>query len=110
MASGITDVLAVECSLAQTRSIAELTCGDFEPIDCEVVIPVNMMMTMSAEKSIEAQVERFRKEQAQMANVETPVSRVTDARKLIVRPATESGHRTRTRTETAGTACRASWE
>jgi len=44
--------------------IAELTCGDCEPIDCEVVVPVNMMMTMSAEEAIEARVEQFRKENA----------------------------------------------
>ena len=46
------------------NGIAELTCGDCEPIDCEVVIPVNMMMTMSAESAIEARVEQFRKENA----------------------------------------------
>jgi hypothetical protein len=54
------------------NGIAELTCGDLEPIDCEVVIPVNMMMTMSAEEAIEAQVEQFRKEQAQVALAEPP--------------------------------------
>jgi hypothetical protein len=46
------------------NGIAELTCGRLEPIDCEVVIPVNMMMTVSADKAIEDQVERFRKEQS----------------------------------------------
>jgi hypothetical protein len=46
------------------NGIAELTCGDCEPIDCEIVIPVNMMMNMSAEKAIEARVEQFRKENA----------------------------------------------
>lgn len=46
------------------NGIAELTCGNCEPIDCEVVIPVNMMMTMSAEKAIEARVEQFRKDNA----------------------------------------------
>ena len=46
------------------NGIAELTCGDCEPIDCEVVIPVNMMMTTSAENAIEARVEQFRKENA----------------------------------------------
>ena len=34
------------------NGIAELTCGPCEPIDCEVVIPVNMMMTMSPEQAI----------------------------------------------------------
>jgi hypothetical protein len=46
------------------NGIAELTCGGLEPIDCEVVIPVNMMMKVSADKAIEDQVERFRKEQS----------------------------------------------
>jgi len=40
---------------------AELTCGDTEPIDCEVVIPVNMMMTASPDQAIAEAVERFRK-------------------------------------------------
>jgi hypothetical protein len=35
-----------------SNGIAELTCGDIEPIDCEVVIPVNMMMTVSADQTI----------------------------------------------------------
>ena len=47
-----------------SNGIAELTCEDIEPIDCEVVIPTNMMMTMSSDKAIEAMVERFRKEAA----------------------------------------------
>ena len=46
------------------NGIAELACGDSEPIDCEVVIPVNMMMTTSAEQAIADAVERFRKENA----------------------------------------------
>jgi hypothetical protein len=46
------------------NGVVELTCGDCEPIDCEIVIPVNMMMTTSAEKAIEARVEQFRKENA----------------------------------------------
>lgn len=45
-----------------SNGIAELTCEDNEPIDCEVVIPVNMMMSMSAEQAIAEAVERFRKE------------------------------------------------
>lgn len=45
-----------------SNGIAELTCEDNEPIDCEVVIPVNMMMTMSAEQAIAEAVGRFRKE------------------------------------------------
>ena len=44
------------------NGIAELTCEDIEPIDCEVVIPVNMMMTMSADQAITEMVERFKKE------------------------------------------------
>ncbi|MEC5397011.1 methylamine utilization protein MauJ [Uliginosibacterium sp. H1] len=55
------------------NGIAELTCGDFEPIDCEVVIPLNMMMTMSAEEAIEARVEQFRKEQIQVESAESAV-------------------------------------
>lgn len=47
-----------------SNGVAELTCGDIEPIDCEVVIPTNMMMTMSTDKAIEAMVEQFRKENA----------------------------------------------
>lgn len=46
------------------NGIAELTCADIEPIDCEVVIPVNMRMTMSPEQAIAEEVERFKKEQA----------------------------------------------
>ena len=46
------------------NGIAELTCGDCEPIDCEVVIPVNMYLATSPEKAIEAWVEQFQKEQA----------------------------------------------
>ena len=44
------------------NGIAELTCEDREPVECEVVIPVNMMMTMSADEAIAATVERFRQE------------------------------------------------
>lgn len=50
-----------------SNGIAELTCGDLEPIDCQVVIPVNMIMTMSAEEAIEAQMEQFRQEQASVS-------------------------------------------
>ena len=46
------------------NGIAELTCGDIEPIDCEVVIPVNMMMTASPDQAIAEAVERVRKENA----------------------------------------------
>jgi hypothetical protein len=46
------------------NGIAELRCRDLELIDCEVVIPVNMMMTKSADKAVEEAVERFRKEQS----------------------------------------------
>jgi len=47
-----------------SNGIAELTCEDTEPIDCEVVIPVNMMMTTSADQAIADTVERFKKETA----------------------------------------------
>lgn len=53
------------------NGIAELTCGDCEPVDCEVVIPVNMYMPMSPEKAIEERVEQFRREQA-AANADMP--------------------------------------
>jgi hypothetical protein len=46
------------------NGIAELTCLDIEPVDCEIVIPVNMMMTMSAEQAIAGAVERFKKQKA----------------------------------------------
>lgn len=44
------------------NGIAELTYGEYEPIDCDVVIPLNMMMTMPIDDAIEAQVEKFRKD------------------------------------------------
>jgi hypothetical protein len=46
------------------NGIAELTCGDLESVDYEVVIPVNMMMTVSADKAVQEAVGRFRKEQS----------------------------------------------
>jgi hypothetical protein len=46
------------------NGIAELICEDSEPIDCEVVIPVNMMMTKSSDEAIADEVERFRMENA----------------------------------------------
>ncbi|RTE90756.1 hypothetical protein D6B98_22140 [Bradyrhizobium sp. LVM 105] len=46
------------------NGIAELTCDAIEPIDCEVVIPVNMMMTMSPDEAIADTVERFKSERA----------------------------------------------
>lgn len=45
------------------NGIAELTCGDIEPIDCEVVIPVNIIPPNSDEAIAEA-VQRFRNENA----------------------------------------------
>jgi hypothetical protein len=48
-----------------SNGIAELTCQNREPIDCEVVIPVNMMMTKSADEAIADAVDRFRKENAE---------------------------------------------
>jgi Methylamine utilization protein MauJ len=47
------------------NGIAELTCEDREPVDCEVVIPVNIMMTKSVDEAIADDVERFRKENAE---------------------------------------------
>jgi hypothetical protein len=47
-----------------SNGTTELMCEDSEPIDCEVVIPVNMMMTVSADQAISDEVERFRKEYA----------------------------------------------
>ena len=46
------------------NGILELTCGETEPIDCEVVLPVNLMMTVPADQAIAETVERFRKEKA----------------------------------------------
>ena len=44
------------------NGIAELTIEGREPIDCEVVIPTNMYMEVSAEQAITDAVEKFRKE------------------------------------------------
>lgn len=64
------DVLAYSTFFYNVFSnrIAELKYEDTEPIDCEVVIPVNMMMTMTPEQAIAEQVERFKKHRA--ANAE----------------------------------------
>lgn len=51
------------------NGIAELILLEYEPIDCEVVIPVNMMLNMSVEEAIESQVEQFRKESTDLAEV-----------------------------------------
>jgi hypothetical protein len=48
-----------------SNGIAELTIAGHEPIDCEIVIPTNMYMTVSAEQAIEDAVERFREENTQ---------------------------------------------
>lgn len=45
-----------------SNGIAELTIKDREPIDCEIVIPNNMFMNVSAEQAIADTVQRFRKE------------------------------------------------
>jgi hypothetical protein len=45
------------------NGIAELTCGNIEPIDCEVVIPLNIIPPNPDEAIAEA-IERFRKENA----------------------------------------------
>lgn len=42
------------------NGIAELTCGDLEPIDCEVVIPVNIIPP-APEEAIASAVQEFRK-------------------------------------------------
>jgi hypothetical protein len=44
-----------------SNEIAELTLEDREPIDCEVVIPINMIMQVSAEQAIADAIEHFRK-------------------------------------------------
>ena len=45
------------------NGIAELTCGDIEPVDCEVVIPVNIIPP-NPDDAIKEAVQRFRSEQA----------------------------------------------
>lgn len=45
------------------NGIAELTCGNIEPIDCEVVIPLNIIPP-HPDKAIAEAIERFRKENA----------------------------------------------
>ncbi|NHN38970.1 hypothetical protein G8764_16800 [Pseudomaricurvus alcaniphilus] len=45
-----------------SNGIAELTCDKCEPIDCEVVIPTNMMMRMSADDAIQYEILRFQNE------------------------------------------------
>lgn len=47
-----------------SNGIAEIWCGDREPVDCDIVIPTNMYMAMSADEAIEKEVERFRSERA----------------------------------------------
>ncbi len=44
------------------NGIAELTIEGHEPVDCEVVIPTNMFMRVSADQAIADEVEKFRKE------------------------------------------------
>lgn len=46
------------------NGIAELTIDGREPVDCEVVIPVNIMLTKSPEDAVAATVEDFRKAKA----------------------------------------------
>ena len=43
------------------NGIAELTCGNLEPIDCEVVIPVNII-PQDPKTAIEEALARFRRE------------------------------------------------
>lgn len=45
------------------NGIVELTCGDIEPIDCEVVIPVNIIPP-KPDEAIEEAVQRFRSKNA----------------------------------------------
>lgn len=53
------------------NGIAELTFGDLEPIDCEVVIPVNIIPP-APEKAIAEAIERFRQERARKGTGGTP--------------------------------------
>lgn len=48
-----------------SNGIAELTIDGCEPVDCEVVIPTNMYMTVPAEQAIADSVQRFREESGQ---------------------------------------------
>lgn len=50
------------------NGIAELAIDGRAPIDCEVVIPVNMMMRVSPDQAIQDSVERFRKENEECQN------------------------------------------
>ncbi|RON15940.1 hypothetical protein BK660_26725 [Pseudomonas brassicacearum] len=43
------------------NGVAELTCGNIEPIDCEVVIPVNIIPP-DPDKAIDEVIEKFRRE------------------------------------------------
>jgi hypothetical protein len=45
------------------NGIAELTCGELEPVDCEVVIPVNIIPP-NPEEAIQQALEKFRAEAA----------------------------------------------
>lgn len=45
------------------NGIAELTCGELEPIDCEIVIPVNII-PQNPDEAIEGAVQKFRDENA----------------------------------------------
>ncbi|UPJ78566.1 hypothetical protein IVB16_27345 [Bradyrhizobium sp. 183] len=49
------------------NGIAELRCGDLEPVDCEIVIPVNMMMRKSPDEAIADAVEAFRRGSAKQS-------------------------------------------
>lgn len=46
-----------------SNGIAEITIEGHEPLECEVVIPTNMYMNVSAEQAIEEQVQKFREEE-----------------------------------------------
>ena len=46
------------------NGVAELTCGNIEPMDCEVVIPVNIIPP-NPDEAIAAAIEKFRKDSAE---------------------------------------------
>jgi hypothetical protein len=65
---------------AYGNGIAELILLEYEPIDCEVVIPVNMMLNMSVEEAIESQVEQFRNPYVHAKALSTRSLRITQPR------------------------------
>jgi Methylamine utilization protein MauJ len=53
------------------NGIAELTCHKIEPIDCEVVIPVNIIPP-APDKAIAEAIDRFRKENSKPEALDSP--------------------------------------